>query len=206
MSQLAFWFEFASPYSYVGAWRIEEICRQAGVALEWRPFSLGPMFQRQGWNTSHFNLNPWRGKYMWRDMERLSEKYRFPWRKPSVFPRNCVLAARVAAAFSHEPWTATYIRECFVANFSLDHDLNDETTVRDLLAGIGADADAILDAALRGERRELLRKNTTESIELGIFGAPTCIAAGELFWGEEALEDAAAWARRHGADSLKAAR
>lgn len=69
---LDFWFEFESPYSYVGAWRIEALSGEARVEMPWRPFLLGPVFELQGWNTSHFKLNPWRGRYMWRDLERLS--------------------------------------------------------------------------------------------------------------------------------------
>jgi len=38
----------------------------------------------------------WFGRYMWRDLERLCEKYDLPWRRPSIFPRSSVLAARVA--------------------------------------------------------------------------------------------------------------
>jgi len=67
---LQFWFEFASTYSYVGASRIEAMARARGVPFEWRPFLLGPIFRHQGWNDSPFNLNPARGRYMWRDLER----------------------------------------------------------------------------------------------------------------------------------------
>ena len=194
--KLDFWFEFASPYSYVGAWQIEEICNDAGIQLAWRSFSLAPSFQQQGWSTSHFNLNPIRGNYMWRDLERLSKKFSFPWTKPSEFPRNCILASKVAAAFPNEDWSASYIRECFIANFSRDEALNDEIVVKNILGSLGIDSAQVLAATLSGERRDSLRNNTAESLQLGIFGAPTCIAAGELFWGEESLRDAAAWARR----------
>ena len=87
MKPLEFWFEFASTYSYVAAMRIEELCREGGVELVWRPFMLGPIFALQGWSDSHFNLNERRGSYMWRDLERLTDKFGLPWRKPSRFPR-----------------------------------------------------------------------------------------------------------------------
>jgi 2-hydroxychromene-2-carboxylate isomerase len=72
---LEFWFDFASTYSHIAAWRIEALCRAADLKLKWRPFLLGPIFKLQGWNDSHFNLNPRRGVYMWRDMERLTHKF-----------------------------------------------------------------------------------------------------------------------------------
>ena len=58
---LEFWFEFASPYTYIAAMRIEDACREADVPLRWKPFLLGPIFELQGWNDSHYNLNPRRG-------------------------------------------------------------------------------------------------------------------------------------------------
>ncbi|MFL5421809.1 MAG: 2-hydroxychromene-2-carboxylate isomerase, partial [Myxococcales bacterium] len=96
---MQFWFDPASTYSYVAAMRVEEECARAGITVEFRPFLLGPIFSaQQGIKDSPFNVNPIRGRYMWRDLERLCAKYGLPWRKPSVFPRNSVLSARVCCA------------------------------------------------------------------------------------------------------------
>ncbi len=93
---LQFWFDLASTYSYVAALRIERACASTSVPLVWKPFLLGPIFSQQlGISDSPFNANPVRGRYMWRDLERLCAKYGLSWRRPSVFPRNSVLAARV---------------------------------------------------------------------------------------------------------------
>lgn len=192
---LEFWFDFASTYSYIAAMRIEALCIAANVRLIWRPFLLGPIFKLQGWETSPFIVNPQRGAYMWRDLERLAAKYGLPWKRPSVFPRNTTLASRVAAAFSEAPWIAGYVRATFFANFRDDSELNDETSVAAILHGVGQDADAVLQTTLHTDARQLLRKNTERAIALGIFGAPNCVVGSELFWGEEVLEDAIASAR-----------
>jgi 2-hydroxychromene-2-carboxylate isomerase len=193
---LEFWFDFASTYSYVAAMRIEDLCRDAGVALLWRPFSLGPIFARQGWNDSHFNLNPLRGNYMWRDLERLAAKFGLPWRRPSRFPRITTLPLRVACAVADEPWCGTFVRRVFVANFGEDREIGEREVVAALLAELGRSPEAVLEAALAPGRREVLRANTERAIALGIFGAPDAVVGGELFWGEETLEDAVAWALR----------
>jgi 2-hydroxychromene-2-carboxylate isomerase len=131
---IEFWFEFASTYSYVAAMQIEAKCRSAGVALAWRPFSLGPIFALQGWDNSHFNLNPRRGAYMWRDLERLTAKFGLPWQRPSAFPRPTTLPLRVAAAFADEPWCADFIRAVFVANFGEDREIGERAVVAEILA------------------------------------------------------------------------
>src|SRR5919202_3839842 len=81
-----FWYEFASTYSYVAAMRIERLAAAAGVSVNWRPFLLGPIFRAQGWDTSPFNLYLAKGRYMWRDLERLCEREGIPWRRPTMMP------------------------------------------------------------------------------------------------------------------------
>src|SRR3954454_15484971 len=112
-----FWFDFASTYSYPAAMRIEHLAQQAGASLLWRPFLLGPIFQQQGWETSPFNIYPPKGRYMWRDLERLCDRLAIPFRKPAVFPRNGLVAARVACRFAEASWIGTFVRGVFSANF-----------------------------------------------------------------------------------------
>lgn len=194
-SPLEFWFEFASTYSYVAAMRIEDLCKRAGVELVWKPFLLGPIFALQGWNDSHFNLNPRRGAYMWRDLERLCAKFDLPWQRPSRFPRPSTAPARVAAAFAAEPWCGVFVRRTFVANFGEDREIGDAAVVAAILDGLGLAGASLVAQAESPERRSVLRSNTERATALGIFGAPNCLVGQELFWGEEALDDALAWAR-----------
>ena len=190
--RVQFWFDFASTYSYVAALRIEEACAEAGVAIEYKPFLLGPIFTEQlGIKDSPFNVFPVRGQYMWRDLERLCEKYRLPWRRPTVFPRNSVLAARVACCAGEAAGPLT--RAIFKANFAEDRDISDAATIRAIVESIGGDGAQALEMAASAEVKAQLRANTSEAQRLGIFGAPDFVAAGELFFGQDRLDDAIAW-------------
>ena len=192
---MQFWFDFASTYSYVAAMRVEEVCARAGVSLEYRPFLLGPIFQEQlGIKDSPFNVHPVRGRYMWRDLERLCAKYDLPWRKPSVFPRKSVLAARVACCAGDA--VAPLVRAIFRANFSEDLDIADPEVMRALVDDIGGDGVQALELANSPDVKLQLRVNTSEAQRLGIFGAPDFVAQGELFFGQDRLDDAVAWAFR----------
>src|SRR5919204_2297841 len=131
---MQFWFDFASTYSYVAALRLEDECAKAGVELEYRPFLLGPIFSAQlGIKDSPFNVQPVRGRYMWRDVERLCAKYRLAWKKPSEFPRNGLLAARVGCVAGDAPWARDFYLGVFRANFVEDHDIADPALVEQLL-------------------------------------------------------------------------
>src|SRR5688500_3568936 len=106
---LQFWFEFASTYSYPAAMRIEALASAAGVEVEYRPFLLGPIFASQGWIDSPFNIYPAKGRYMWRDLERICAARGLPLRRPTQFPRGSVLAARVALIGAGEGWGGAFI-------------------------------------------------------------------------------------------------
>jgi 2-hydroxychromene-2-carboxylate isomerase len=66
-----FWYEFSSTYSYPAAMRIEHTAAAAAVVVRWRPFLLGPIFKTYGWNDSPFNIFAAKGRYMWRDLQRI---------------------------------------------------------------------------------------------------------------------------------------
>jgi 2-hydroxychromene-2-carboxylate isomerase len=194
---LEFWFEFASTYSYPAAMRIETLTARAGIALAWRPFLLGPIFQAQGWNDSPFNLYPAKGRYMWRDLERLCEKHGLPCARPTIFPQRSVLAARLALAAINEPWLPALVRGIYVANFAEGADISTSETLARVLATLGQDPKLWLDRARAQPAKDALRLNTERAQALGIFGAPTFVARGEVFWGGDRLEDALAWCLRH---------
>jgi 2-hydroxychromene-2-carboxylate isomerase len=190
-----FWFEFASTYSYPAASRVERLAREAGVALAWRPFLLGPIFQAQGWNDSPFNVYPVKGRYMWRDLERVCAKHGLPFRRPSRFPRGSLVAARVACLGADAPWGPAFVAAVYRASFVEDREIGEATVVGEILRGLGQPAEETIARASAPETKEMLRRQTERAVELGIFGAPTLVVGGELFWGNDRLEDALAWAR-----------
>jgi 2-hydroxychromene-2-carboxylate isomerase len=195
---LEFWFEFASTYSYPAAMRIEALAARAGVRVTWRPFLLGPIFQAQGWRDSPFNLYPGKGRYMWRDLERLCAKHGLPYARPTIFPQRSILAARLALAAIEEPWLPALVRGIYVANFSERADISDPGTLARVLAAHGQDPQPWLERAQSQAAKDALRANTERAQALGVFGAPTFVARGELFWGGDRLEDALAWGLRGG--------
>lgn len=196
MAELSFWYDFASTYSYVSAMRIERVAAVAGVNVRWRPFLLGPLFMEQGWRDSPFNIYPAKGRYMWRDLERLCAKEGLAFRRPSTFPRHSVLAARVALVAEQEGWCSQFTPAAFAANFAKDRDIAEPATLADILEECGQPADTVLARATADETRSGLRLQIEEAKRLGIFGAPSFIVGDELFWGNDRLDDAIAWAER----------
>lgn len=195
MPRLGFWFDFASTHSYLSAARIEDAAERAGVVVSWEPFLLGPIFKEQGWNDSPFNLYPAKGRYMWRDMERLCATYGILFARPTRFPRSGLLAARVAclASVASEPWLPDFCRAVFRANFAEDREIGDPAEIGSILGSLGLSGWDLIERAQVLENKELLRGRTRRVKTLGIFGAPSFLVDEELFWGNDRLEDALMW-------------
>ena len=200
MSVVQVWFEFASTYSYPGVHLVGPAAAARGVVLAWKPFLLGPIFQSQGWNDSPFNIYPAKGRYMWRDLERLCAKHDLPLRRPTRFPRNGLLAARVACLAADEPWCPDFVRAVYRANFAEDREIAEPETIAGILDALGVAGAETIAQAQTPAAKERLRRQTEEAVALGIFGAPTYVVDGELFWGTDRLDDALAWAARVSAE------
>ncbi|MCW2284667.1 2-hydroxychromene-2-carboxylate isomerase [Rhodoblastus acidophilus] len=195
MRHLDFWYEFASTYSYLAVLRIEALAREAGVALRWRPFLLGPIFSAQGWLNSPFNLYPAKGRYMWRDLERICAARGQPFTRPPGFPQNSLHAARLALAVP-EARRPDFSRAVFVAQFGFGKVISDETLLAGVLAELDLPAD-LLEKSKSDPIRALLREETETAKKIGLFGAPSFVAAdGEIFWGDDRLEQALDWRGR----------
>lgn len=202
--RLDFWFELASPYSHLAAHRIEGLARHAGVELHYRPFLLGPIFKRQGWDNSPFAIHPAKGAYMWRDMEREAARLGVEFRRPSVFPRNSVAAARIGVAGEGQAWLPAFVRVVYAANFSQDRDIAEPGLLQELLADSGCPEPEVVTEAANGPAlKGRLRARTEEAVALGIFGAPSFVVDGEVFWGNDRLEQALDWAQRRGSKAVR---
>lgn len=192
---IEFWFEFGSNYSYLSAMRIEDAARAAGVPLAWRPFLLGPVFRELGWEGPPFVVQREKGEYAWRDTARRAQKYGLPFQRPSVFPRRALLPMRVALLSADEPWMGEFCRRVMHMAWAEDREIDVAAPVLAALAGLAPDPLALLEKAGSEAAKAALRAQTDEARRLGIFGGPSFIVDGELFWGDDRLEDALAWAQ-----------
>ena len=197
MAQIEFWFEFASTYSYPAAMRVEALAAERGVALVWRPFLLGPLFAGQGWRDSPFNLFPAKGRYMWRDMERICGALGLPLKRPEPFPQNSLLAARVALALD-DALRPAFSRAVYRAEFGEGRSIDAPAPLGALLAEIGVAPEPLLARAVEDANKAALKAQTARAIALGLPGAPCLTTAdGEVFWGNDRLEQGLDWARVH---------
>jgi len=136
--------------------RIEYLAEKENLDLVWRPFLLGPIFNKQGWNDSPFNIYPAKGKYMWNDLQRVCDDLDIPFKRPDIFPQNGLIAARIATRFSEVPWGSSFIRSVYSANFEHNQDISSLDVISHCLNFTGEDVDSILNEANSPPSKELL--------------------------------------------------
>ncbi|MEX0730735.1 MAG: 2-hydroxychromene-2-carboxylate isomerase [Aquisalimonadaceae bacterium] len=192
--EIEFWFEFGSTYSYLSVMRIETMAAERDVTIAWKPFLLGPIFRSLGWDGSPFATQKAKGDYMWRDMARQCRRYGLPWKRPGTFPRSALLPMRVALIGTAQPWMGQYCRQIMLLNFADDRDINHPKTVADVLARLALPAAEIISEAQADSNKLRLREQTAAAEAKGIFGAPTFFVGNEMFWGNDRLEEALAFA------------
>lgn len=191
---LEFWFDFGSNYSYLAMMRIDALARERGIDVVLKPFLLGPIFKSLGWETSPFVLQAKKAEYIWRDMERQCEKYALPWTRPSRFPRRALLPTRLAIAAADQSWLGEFCRKIFHANFVENSEIDDEGTVTEVLAQLQVAPEAWIALAQAQAAKAALRAQSDDAARRGVFGAPMFFVGDEMFWGNDRLEDAIAFA------------
>ena len=194
MTHLDFWYDFASTYSCPAAMRIGALAQERGIHVRWRPFLLGPIFAAQGWKDSPFNLYPVKGRYMLRDMERICARLGHAFVKPEPFPQNSLHAARVALALS-DAARPDFSRAVYKAQFTQGRNISERAVLADILQSLGHHPAAVLEPANEAPVKARLKLETETAQRAGVFGAPSFITDdGELFWGNDRLEEAMTWA------------
>lgn len=201
-----FWFSVGSTYSYLTVMRLADVERAAGVPFRWRPFSVRAIMIEQ--NNVPFRDKPVKTAYMWRDIGRRATLYGLKPKLPAPYPlAEFDLANRVAVFGAQEGWCADYVRAAYRRWFELGEEAGAEPGLSGALADIGQDAARAIAAARSEAVGALYEAATGEAKALGIFGSPTFAVDGELFWGDDRLDDAIQWAKYgHLGESIAPAR
>ena len=185
-----FYWEPASPYSYIASTQIEAMAQRLGARLLWKPILLGKVFEATG---NRMNVAvPAKGRYMHEDLELLARHHHLPLTPPKVFPVNGVVVGRaaLAAPVERQPELSKALMRAY---WGEGRDVGQADELRKVIASVGLDADAVLARTQEAAVKDQLRSNTDEAIERGVVGAPSFYARGRLFWGSDRLWLMEAW-------------
>jgi 2-hydroxychromene-2-carboxylate isomerase len=192
MKQIDFFYFFGSVYAYLSVMRIGRLAADAGVSVRWRPFNVRTVMKE---NNVALRTEALKVPYMWRDIERRAATHGLPFVPPPVWPTDPeLLHNRVGTLAAAEGWGEAFTVASFKAWIVERMPLGDAATLGYVLAPLGKDADAVISQAKSEEVAGLLEAETSLARSHGVFGSPSFVVDGEMFWGDDRLEEALAWA------------
>jgi len=187
-----FWISIGSTYSYLSAMRLRGVEDESGVAFRWRPFSVRAIMIEQ--KNIPLLGKPVKLAYMWRDIERRARSRGLEPRLPAPCPlAEFDLANRIAIVGEGEGWCADYVRAAYRHWFHSSHEPGSEPGLSDALREIGQSPARVVESAKSEAIGERYKQATEEAKSLGVFGSPTFVVDGEVFWGDDRVEDAIRW-------------
>lgn len=189
MASATFYFDLGSPFAYLAAERIAEVIPEP---VEWQPISLGALFKLTG--RSSWSLgDPARRRAGMAEVQRRALSYGLPpVRWPDPWPGNYLIAMRAATFARRSGHIRQFATSAFRNAFQSGHDLSIAARVLQAARDAGLDPGEVEEATNDEEIKLALRAATDSAHQLGVFGVPTIVIDGEVFWGDDRLERAAA--------------
>ena len=185
--QPTFYYDLGSPYAWLAAERIHQVLPVVPV---WRPILLGGIWQQTGGGS--WARTDRRAEGL-REVERRAERYGLlPVRWPDDWPTNTLTAMRAAVFAEQAGRAVAFSLAAFRQAFAAGRDLSDVDNVLIAAAACELHPNAVLKGIGMQATKDRLRAATQEAYDRGVRGVPSVVVGGQVFWGDDRLEDAAA--------------
>lgn len=190
MTTIDYYFTPVSPWSYLGHERFVRIARAAGAAVEVLPVDYGAIFPVSG-GLPLAKRAPQRQAYRLVELRRFSEHLGLPLNpQPKFFPVDAGPSARLIVAVTLHDGTDAALAltgALMKAVWAQERNVADEPTLTQILAECGLPPERLAQSR-EAAVDERYQANTQRAIAAGVFGAPSYVVDGEIFWGQDRLD------------------
>lgn len=194
MKEIEFWYSIGSTYTYLTVERIFSVEKENNVKFIWKPFSVRQIMIEM--ENVPFTPPPKKNKsdYMWRDIERRAKFYDFHALVPAPYPlKEFDLANQIAILGMNEGWGIEYVISTYKRWFQEGKEPATEPNLTEIFKELNLQKEETLNKAKSTEIYKQYEENTENAYKSGVFGSPTFIYKGEVFWGDDRLEDCIKW-------------
>ncbi len=192
MNKPEFWFSVGSTYSYLTVSRLPQIEASEGISFDWRPFSVREIMIEM--RNIPFANKPIKAAYMWRDIKRRADMYGLRPNLPAPYPlEEFDLANRIAVLARGQGWCRDYVVETYRQWFENGKAAGGMENLQATLGKLERPVNDVIQQAQSDAIGKAYSDATREARNRGIFGAPSFVVDGELFWGDDRLADALSW-------------
>ena len=197
MKNIDFYFSIGSTYTYLSVTRILDVEKKHQVKFNWLPFSVRSIMKEMN-NIPFPKEKMNKVNYMWRDIERRAEGYGFFAKTPVPYPlTEFDLANKLALLGLKEGWGVDYIRLTYKRWFQEGKEPATEPNISEIFKELKIDKEKAIKDTNSSEIEKQYLKNTESARENKVFGSPSFIVNGEIFWGDDRMEDAITWSKKN---------
>ena len=189
-ARLEVFFDYSSPFAYLGSTQVRGVARRTDAELVYRPFLLGALFRAIGTPIVPVaTFNEAKRRHVTRDLQRWAEWWGVPYRFNTHFPLRTVDPLRLTLIAPEE--RRPDLVDALMAAYWAQNRPADRQVLADVVGHLGLD-ETLLHAMDGPEPRQLLREATDEALRRLVPGAPTFVVttpdgSEELFWGQDRL-------------------
>jgi len=182
---VTFCFDFGSPYSYL-AYNYLSPIKETGAQIDLKPVLLGGIFKATG-NQPPATVQK-KGEYMFKDIQRWSNKLDISFKMNPYFPILTVPHMRGAILAQKKDILEDYMQSMFDSMWLKGLNLNDQEILTQVASESGIDPNDFAEGISSDEIKDELRVNTQFAIDKGAFGVPTYFLENEMFWGIDSIK------------------
>tara|TARA_Y100000590_G_scaffold362800_1_gene420154 strand:+ start:97 stop:687 length:591 start_codon:yes stop_codon:yes gene_type:complete len=181
-----FYFDFASPYTFIAHKEIRKIEEKNSIQIKYMPILLGGILKSSGVKA---NIDiPVKAKYMIKDCKLWAEKNNIEFKFNSYFPITTLNLMRCVLVAEKKNFSRNFIDKVFDAIWIDGLNLNDNLIFEKLLKNLDINPNIFLTEAIDIKIKEDLKKRTETAFKKGIFGVPTFMINNKIFWGQDRIE------------------
>ena len=194
MTEIDFWFSIGSTYTYLSVNRLADVSKKENIKFNWHPFSVRKIMM----DMDNIPFTPPSKKiksdYMWRDIERRAKFYGFFANVPAPYPlKEFDLANQLAILGMNEGWGVKYVTLTYKKWFQQGKEPAIEPNLSEILNELNLNKEEVIKNSNSANIKNQYLQNTENAYKAGVFGSPTFIYKGEVFWGDDRLEDCIKW-------------
>lgn len=186
MKAIDFYFDYLSPFAYLGSLAIPPVCERHGAELRLRPVLFAGLLNH--WGQRGPAEIPPKALHAFRACLRHARKHGIPFHAPRYHPFNPLTALRVTIAADTATDRLRAMKALYELAWARGGDPGDPSEIRQALLGAGLDGNALVERASSPEVKLQLKQETELAIARGVFGVPTMIVDEEIFWGVDQIQ------------------
>jgi 2-hydroxychromene-2-carboxylate isomerase len=182
-----FYWDIGSTNTYFALHLIRPIAERHGAVIRYQPFNLGYVFRHHGYQLMEEPAAKLSNRR--RDLQRWAARHHLPFQMPDAFPIKTSRVLRGSLVARAHDLEQSYLDAVFRAYWEEnDASIADYAGLRPVVEGIGLDPNAFEEEAESAPVRDELIRITDDGLNQGIFGAPTFVIDGEIYWGKDRFE------------------